>query len=162
MRNGRINQHPKVSELETAAPPVPAVEALRHNLLYAMFNSVSEGDMAEIVQKQVELAKEGDAKAAKLLMDMIQAEPPQQVFMQQAVVHQGSGDTLDVLRREIVDILATEGPKTIQYLRQQLGCRRVIQSQMVEVMEHEWFEHESDGYHLTARARAELLEKNGD
>src|SRR5688572_27101435 len=88
MRNGNLTRRLSVTEAEALVPPVSALEALRRNLLYAMLRGVSEDEMEEIVKKQVEQAKSGDAKSARLIIDMVRGggDPAPAVAAQNVVV----------------------------------------------------------------------------
>jgi hypothetical protein len=158
MRNGKD----RLNGFAHQAPPVPPAEALRRSLLYAMFQAVTGDDMGAIVAAQVEKAKAGDLKAAKFIVDMVQAGGPAGTAGVSQVTVVGVGQAanpLDALRREIVGILANDGPQSDSDLAEDAG-----QSVMAvrKALDHRWFEKEPDGWHLTAEARAEVLEGPGE
>lgn len=156
--NGKLRRNDTVAEMRQVAPPVHPVETLRRNLLYSMFKAVTADDMEDIVRKQVEKAKDGDAKAARLLIDMVRSgDAGTPVFMSQTVM---TGDQtnafLSDLRRNIVNMLAMDGPRTVEFIAHQM---QVVRPRIEQALEHEWFEREQDGWHLTAKARSEVLER---
>jgi hypothetical protein len=59
-----------------SSEPIPALsslEALRRNMIYTMFNSVTPEDMQALVAAQVEKGKQGDTKAFREIKDMFLA-----------------------------------------------------------------------------------------
>lgn len=145
----------RVHELEELAPPVSPIEALRRNLLYNLFQGVTGDDIKEIVEKQTEKAKSGDSKAAKLLIDMIQAGSTERsvTHMQQAVVVDGTDKKqrfLSETREQIVSIIAAEGPK------QSARLAELLHAPLPHILEalndHEWFEKKQNGWHVTDAA----------
>lgn len=147
----------KLMEIETM-PTVNAIEALRRNLLYTVLRTVEAEDMEEIVQKQVEKAKAGDGKAARMLMDMVQAgQPVPEVSVQQQVVVAESGkpDWRQEARKIIACLIAFSGPQTTQEVAAKL---RFTAPGVTEVLECDWFEKDGGKWHLTNTARNLLLD----
>lgn len=152
----------KVTDLMTSGgPSVTAIEALRRNLLYAMFKTVTVVDVNEIVAVQVEKAKGGDGKAAKLILGMVQtaSQGASPVYMQQAII--GNGNNVAVLsevRRMVVAVVASEGPRETKEIAVKLGTteRRVLEAIDSSPT---WFSRENDGLHITDEARASVLEQ---
>lgn len=156
----------RVAELEAVAPPVDGVVALRRSLLYAMLNEVKDTDMKEIVRAQMDKAKEGDTKAARLIMDMVSSgRDSAPTHMQQAIVVNGrekesrKAETpfLSDTREQIVHVLAQQGPLHAAKLAS------VLHAPLPHVLEalndHHWFEKEANGWHVSAKGRAEVLGK---
>lgn len=85
----------------------------------AVKNSVSETDITEMVQAQVKLAKEGDAKACKFVLDYLLggANRPTQLVQNNFHVslprdrHEGNGATI-TLGDKIYSVLEALGPLT--------------------------------------------------
>lgn len=162
--NGHSDFTRRIQTVEQNAPPVSPAEALRRNLLYAMFKAVSADDMRAIVAAQVEKAKDGDGKAARLIMDMVQAggeaQPPR-THMQQAIVVQGrTGSatlTLSELRQDVVRLIAAKGPLKDKAIVEHYEHQNIVCDRLVQALDHPWFEREADGYHLTTQARTEVL-----
>lgn len=153
----------KVAKVEAIAPPVSAIEALRCNLLYAMYGEVSVGDMRLIVRAQVEKAIAGDGKAAQRIIDMVQAGGNQGrqgvTHMQQAIIVNGTAHaTMSEFRCDLVRLIAAKGPQKFQAIVDQFAAGDVLPSRIDQALQHEWFEDESDGWHITHKARAEVLE----
>lgn len=163
MRNSNGRGVKAMLDAAESSPPVPAIEALRRNLLYAMFKGVATGDMTEIVAAQVKKAKGGDPKAARLIMDMTRAsDGGSTVHMQQAIICGGKDGAMVVLselRQMLVRIIASQGAQRAEVLAAQLEPRGVLRPRVESALEHEWFEREADGWHITAKARAEVLEE---
>lgn len=156
------SQHPQVvRQLVEQAPPVSPVEALRRNLLYAMFNGVTTDDMTAIVAKQVEQAKDGDGRAAQLIIDMVSAggEPRGATHMQQAIVVNGREDKRALfqsdLRRNAATLLAAAGPLQTAAIADRLHAPM---PQVLDALhDHPWFLHEGGkGWAVTDKGREEV------
>lgn len=144
-----------VEEMENSCPPVSAIEALRRNLLYAMFQGVTKDDMTAIVAKQVQMARHGDSRAARLIMDMVRTSgEPQRVSVTSTQSVQVV-NPLDDLRCRIALEIAARGPRKSAVLASALV---IDHGQLMEaVNDHPWFEREPDGLHVTADGRAAVL-----
>lgn len=145
--------------MEQAVPPLPPVEALRRNLLYAMFGAVTEEDMACVVAKQVEKAKQGDSKAARLLIDMVRGEAPgpSRTQMQQAIVVTGNAKGIQFIsdtRRQIVQLISATGPLTTVDVA---GKMHLMLNDAAGALDHPWFAKREERWHITECARAEVL-----
>lgn len=157
MRQGKRGSVNRIKDMEAAAPPVPPIEALRRNLLYAMFQGVTTDNMQAIVAKQVEKALEGDHKAAVFVRDMVQAGASQVGGVQNLTINNIEQQTnifMAELRRQIVAVLAYRGPMATRVIADEL---RVMTDRVGEALDHEWFEQESDGWHISKQARTEVL-----
>lgn len=154
----------QLNQLADVAQPIAAIEALRRNLLYAMLGGVTEGDMRDIVAAQVQKAKEGDTKAAGLIMGMVGVDRgggSTTTHMQQAiVVGEGRGqEFLSEIRRQLVILISAEGPQ------QSAKLARLVHTELPKVLEavsdHPWFEKGKDGWRITDQARTEVLAAAG-
>lgn len=153
-----------VSEIVQSAPPVGATEALRRSLLKE-FLDIPVADVREMRQALVEKGKQGDVQALRLTFDMLSAgtEPqPATTHMQQAIVVQGrTGSallTISELRQDVVRLIAARGPMTPAELAKHYHQQGVLVETLKGAVKHDWFELGADGYHVTAKARAEVLE----
>jgi len=149
----------KIAAMEEAAPPLPAVESLRRNLLHAMFQAVREDDIAAIVVKQVEKAKEGDSKAARLLIELVQAGAPTAAptHMQQAIVVTGNDKGIRFMsdaRRNMVHLLAATGPLTTVEVAKTM---HLMLHDTAGALDHDWFVKHHDHWTVTPQGRAEVL-----
>lgn len=154
-------------DLEAVPAPIEPLEALRRNLLHAMLRGVSEDDMEAIVRVQVRRARNGEEKAARLVIDMLQAglatpcaEPASpDVYVNQTVLNVASNSVCSVQdrRESIVHLLAQSGPQSPIAIQEHITCSL---AQVNEALNHPWFEREADGWHLTAKARAEVLDQD--
>lgn len=147
MRKPRV-----IKQIEESAPPVPAAEALRRNLLHRMFSAVSGEDVDAIVRKQVEKATSGDSKAARLILSMIQTANEPTV----TINNDNRGQVfLSEVRLQIVHVLRAEGKLDTVELARRLNT---TQDRVRPALDHDWFEKEADGWHLTSKAMAEVCE----
>lgn len=143
------------------APVLTAAQALKNNLLYTMFKSVSESDMEEIVTNQVAKAKDGDHRAAKLIIDMVSSQQPaqtptQNVYMQQAVVNQvENNEFLSDRRRNIIAMICANGPQEIVKIANQL---HIPSLDVIEAIDHHWFERDGGKINVTNEARLQIAE----
>jgi hypothetical protein len=161
MRHGNKKLTERLAKLETANPPVDAVEALRRNLLYAMFKGVTGDDVQEIVAKQVEKAKAGDGKAARLIIDMVKDGGSAPTHMQQAiVVNSGDGRQdrevkfISDAREKVAILISEDGPQRTEQIAKVLHISLRDASHAVD---HDWFQKEPDGYHITAKGMADVV-----
>lgn len=160
MRRNRAKAK-SVTAIESTAPPVPALEALRRNLLYAMFGGVTGDDMRAIVAKQVEKAREGNDRSARLIIDMVQAgggTPAVQVS-QTVAVNQDNRQFkfLSDTRRIIANLLAGAGPQQTEGI---VGTLHSPLDHTLRALDHPWFRREADAWLLTEKGRSEALEQN--
>lgn len=157
-----------IAKAEMVAPPVSAIEALRNNLAYQILKR-AESRTDKIVDAIADQAEAGDHKSQRLWVDMVtamagapqqQGRLPQQVTnMQQVVaVSTTAHGTISELRHDIVRILAIKGPQSLDDVAEQFAPRGVIRPRVEQALEHDWFEREPDGWHITGKARAEVLE----
>ena len=136
--------------------PTSAIDALRRNLLYAMLNGVSEDDMGEIVSKQVEKAKNGDGKSAKLLIDMVGARQPSP-NIRETVIREAGGvvDYKLEVRKLIVCLIAFQGPQTTEDVASRLHLTGMI---AMDALTCGWFVREGGKWGLTNEARTKVLD----
>jgi hypothetical protein len=169
-----------LDEARQRNPPVSAVEAMRNSLQLALFGAVTENDVAGMATKLKEMASRGDLRAMKLFFDLVtksdHAPPPQP--QQIAVVIQmpvaassanGNGHTEalpapvvttmpleEAQRRQAMSLIAVHGPKHTSPIAKELKLPPV---EVIDLLAHEWFDFENDGYHLSAAGRAEINRK---
>lgn len=150
-------------EPEPAGPVLPATEVLRRNLLYRMLGAVTGDDMEAIVNKQKEKALNGDARSAKLLMDMVGAfgssagpQPSVNVNQTTIVGHQVDPAFMSGLQRNIVCVLialknepCTEGLLAVH--------TRALCTDVEKALERpEWFVRKGAKWMLTEKAIVEV------
>jgi len=137
-------------------PPGSPVEALRRNLLYRMFKTITEEDMGEIVGKQIEKAKGGDDRAARLIIDMVKAEESPVIQIQQN--NSLPPRFLSDMRRLIVEVLAAIG----RLPPQEIAARtHVPLPSVLEALDHDWFERKEGEWYITEKAQKEVLQVEG-
>lgn len=142
-----------------AIPPMSAIEALRRNLLHAMLNTVSRGDIAEIVEVQVQKAKNGDTKAAKMMIDMIGASQPEPniSMRQQVMVAEGAASDWRLETRKVLScLIAFTGPQTTEDVASRL---HLSGEAAMDVLMCDWFKQEGGRWHLTNEARTRVLDE---
>lgn len=139
----------------TDAVPVVAIEALRRNLLYAMLGGVAETEMKEIVEKQVEKAKEGDTKSAKLIIDMVGAGQRPESRSSHIVEAGGIVDYKVEIRKLIVCLIAFQGPQTTEDVAARLHLTGAV---AIDSLMCGWFSREGGKWGLTNEARTRVLD----
>lgn len=156
----------RLGEMERAAPPVGAIEALRRSAAYAVIKSVSaEADGAAIGAKLVDMARDGDIEAIKVYSRMVGADAPARPSTVSAtqVNFFGAAEAADLdeamlceLRRQIVFILAERKGRgmTAPAIGRDLNLRPYV---ILLAVNHPWFRQEADGWHHTSAAEAEVL-----
>lgn len=150
MRKGKM----KLSEIAEAVP-VSAIDALRKNLLYAMLKTVSEGDMQEIVGVQVDKAKGGDTKSAKLIIDMLNATTTSN--SREEVVREQGGivDYKLEVRKLIACLIAFNGPQDVESIAARL---HLTGSVAMDALMCGWFTKDGQKWTLTNEARTKFLD----
>lgn len=143
-----------LDEIANAAP-VSAIDALRRNLLYAMLKGTSESDMVAIVQKQVDKAREGDSKAAKLVIDMIR--PTHEDSQRERMIREEGGiaDYKLEIRKLIACLIAFQGPQTTEDVCSRLHLTGQVG---VDALTCNWFNREGGKWFLTNEARTKVLD----
>lgn len=159
MRTLRTRHPVTVAEMERVVPAVPPTEVLRRNLLYAMLKAIHEDDMAAIVARQVEKAKEGDSRSARLVIELVHAGGAvlSQTHMQQAIVVTGQEKEIRFLsdtRRNLVHLLAATGPLSTLEVAKTMHLNL---NDAAGALDHGWFDKVQDRWHVTDRAKAEVL-----
>ncbi len=161
MRRQRRNELIPVSEFEQAAPPVSPIEALRRNLLHAIYKGVTGETMEQIVAAQAKKALKGDTRAAKLLIETVQAGGEGQArttYMQQAVIANQPEKGVrfaSEARRQIVLMLAETGPLTV--LEVAKGMHLSFNEAAGLLADHGWFAKEGDKWNVTNQATLEAI-----
>ncbi len=148
-----------VAQMEQAVPALPPAEVLRRNLLYAMLRAVGEEDAAAIVSRQVAKAKDGDTRSARLVIELVRASAtaPAPTHMQQAIVVTGQEKEIRFLsdtRRNLVHLLNAVGPLTTVEVARSMHLKL---NDAAGALDHDWFVKSQDRWHLTGRARVEVL-----
>jgi hypothetical protein len=148
-----------VVQMEEVVPALPPAEVLRRNLLYAMLQAVSEDDVAAVVARQVEKAKDGDTRSARLVIELVQASAtaPSPTHMQQAIVVTGQEKEIRFLsdtRRNLVHLLSSAGPMTTVEVARAMHLKL---NDAAGALDHDWFVKSQDRWHLTEQARGEVL-----
>lgn len=153
-------------------PAITAAEALRRNYLNAICEGLPPDDMRDIVAVQREKAKAGDARAARMMLDVGMAlaqgserEPAAAtVNVQNNITNQFIYVGTDGVRvgelevqRNAVFMIAEAGPMKLDAMARAF---HLLQTQVAEALRKSpWFSREADGYHLTSRAHADVLEQ---
>lgn len=75
--NGKKNNPLRLDDARALTPPVDAADALRRNLATVVFESIKTNDVQDIVGGLVKEAKEGDKKAASLILNLLTKVTPQ-------------------------------------------------------------------------------------
>lgn len=141
--------------------PIQATEALRRNLLHAMFDSVSTDDVQQLMEDTKTKAKAGVFKEKKLIFDILLAsgsavQSDRSVNVQQAVVVQdGKQDYLTDLRKDVVNLIRREGPLKIEQIAEYTSLPAI---HVAKALDSHWFEMEGDGWHITNKARTEVID----
>lgn len=86
------------------------IAAMTTRLRSAMFDSISEADVSQIMKKVVEKAKEGDAKAAQTVMDYLLGgkaninfkQVNQQIIRNPDIRQQQQDDQVDITVKQII------------------------------------------------------------
>jgi hypothetical protein len=148
-----------IAQMEQTVPALAPVEVLRRNLLYAMLDAVKEDDMAAIVSKQIEKAREGDTRSARLMIELVQAgaSASTPTHMQQAIVVTGQEKEIRFLsdaRRNLVHLLSASGPlSTVEVAR----AMHLKLNDAAGALDHPWFHKEREHWELTSQARRDVL-----
>jgi len=126
---------------------------------------ITDEDVQDILGAQIKKAKAGDTAAAKLILDYTIGradQKPTSVNVENLVIEQqpeAVPKSKAKARHRIAEIIATNGPLTARVIAVRSGLRPdVVES----CLEHDWFEEEQDGWHITNAARAEVMEKDDD
>lgn len=145
--------------------PAPSgVGTWAEKLRDAAYDAIREDDVKEIIRKQVERAKEGDAKATSFLLNFL-TKPAPAIKVEQVVVSEPArprkaktekGDKSAALhrrRRATAKILA-QGPRSLTDLSETLG---MSEKAMQRVLEHEWFSRHANerDWQITSIGRKE-------
>jgi hypothetical protein len=69
--NGQQRRTLSLRDAEALTPPVDAVKALQQSLQMALYNGVSEQDVAGVAGKLKEMAMAGDLRAMKMLFELV-------------------------------------------------------------------------------------------
>lgn len=77
----------KLNEARTQAPPALTEGAWADRLRATILAAIEDTDVEEIVTRQVEKAKSGDATAARLVLGLVMAQP--KVLVKKVVVNKG-------------------------------------------------------------------------
>ncbi|MBM3983833.1 MAG: hypothetical protein FJ304_26915 [Planctomycetes bacterium] len=159
MNELQLRSPTSAAQMEQAVPALPPAEVLRRNLLYAMLKAVGEDDMAAIVARQVEKAKDGDTRSARLVIELVQASAtaPSPTHMQQAIVVTGQEKEIRFLsdtRRNLVHLLNSAGSMTTVEVARAMHLRL---NDAAGALDHDWFVKSQDRWYLTRRARVEVL-----
>lgn len=126
---------------------------------------ITDEDVQDILGAQIKKAKSGDTAAARLILDYTIGradQKPTSVNVDKLVIEQ-QPETVPKskakARQRIAEIIAVEGPLAARVIAVRSGLRPdVVES----CLEHDWFEEEQDGWHITNAARAEVMEKNDE
>lgn len=165
--------------LADAREMTPAVESLGSSALamrQAAIDAISIDDITEIIRKQVEKAKGGDAAAAKFVLDYATGgsakvqinvksgpgQPPKESGPP-ALVMNGTGKrrepeqapkpkTVGEIRRSVARYLAKNGPASEEALSELF---KIDPSEAETLFMHEWFGRCKEGWHLSAIGRKE-------
>jgi hypothetical protein len=147
----------KVQEIQTLVAALPPCEARRRSLMNALYGAISDEDMEAIAHKQVELAREGDTRAARLVTDLVQAEvairpaPPDRPDREEVM--------LSDVRENLVRVISDEGPQRAPALAGKIHAS--LECVLKAMDDHHWFEKQADGWHITKQGRADVLGKAG-
>lgn len=141
---------PSLEEIANA-PSINAIDALRRNLLYSMISGISGEDMAQIVAMQVDKAKEGDSKAAKLIMDTIDSAKSRESYVEAGAIV----DYKVEIRKLIACLIAFDGPKTTEEVASRLHLPGTI---AIDSLMCQWFTREGGKWHITNAARTQFIE----
>jgi hypothetical protein len=71
MSQAESRSETKTLTLSSADESINSVVAMQNDLRAAMFNGITEADVKEIVAKQVERAKKGDAASLKFVFEQV-------------------------------------------------------------------------------------------
>ena len=173
-----------LAEARAKSAPLANVGKWMADLRLALTESVSCQDVALIVAKLKEKALVGDLSAMKLFLAYTVGAPGSEDAIygpceprlaerrgpsqQQALVI--NADTVNVpgtpagkahvnslleQRRRVVEFIAHEGPQQTEAIATLIGKPAI---HIGKLMAHEWFETETDGWHVTNQARAEVLD----
>lgn len=147
----------KPSDIENAAP-TSAIDALRRNLLYAMLQNISEADMGEIVKAQMEKAKAGDTKSAKMIVDMLSASPAPSPSRERYIADAGGiVDYKLEIRKLIVCLIAFNGPQSTEDIAARLHLTGMV---AMDALTCGWFNRDGGKWTLTNDARTKVLDVN--
>lgn len=151
----------RVKDIIESAPPVSARQALAQNALYQLTDVLLEniGDLRQMMEKQKQKAMEGDTKAFRMATDFLQAMAglgqKGRGDINQTVIVTNTHVTIHDHRANIVRYIASEGPQEVDSLAKVLKVKPAL---IAQALDHEYFDEEEDGYHITPKARCEVLE----
>lgn len=155
----------EVAKAEMVAPPVPAAEALQNNFAYQFLRKMGSR-MDKAVDALADKCDAGDTECLRIFMETARAlatanrrATPHVTNMQQAIVVSSNAHaTLSELRHDIVRILAIQGPQPSEAVAAHFSGRGILANRVTQALNHSWFEKEADGWHITDKARVEVLE----
>lgn len=147
-----------LAELEAVAPPRDAIETLADNLGYLILRK-AERRMGAITDKNIQQALEGNIQAAKVIYGFVGALMSRPQSGAGARKNQEERDVRDELCERLAIVLFY-GPPAHEIPLYHAAGGPIPGAQVPDVVKalqaSPWFEHESDGWHLTAEGRAEL------
>jgi hypothetical protein len=160
----------KLAEIRKSLPPIDMAAQCATRLKQAMFDGITEADMGEIMKGLVKKAKEGDAKATKVLFETVlkASAAPQPVRMINAAnansralpAHTGKLSPQDchAVRVGCAQALGKEGPLNVEDLADET---EFSEDEIAAALEHDesgWFEHQDNGsIRLTTVGRKEAM-----
>ena len=167
----------KLAEARQLTPAPAGIGSFAEQLRLAAFNAVKETDIAEIITKQVELAKDGDPAAAKLVLGYLTGGgAPKQVVEKTVVVEKtrkrkvrSEPRVVPIEEAEPPRPVAIESPATRQlrrlvglYLLQNRDVRaselerltEVAGTDLAAVLNCDWFTEKNGVWMLTPTGRA--------
>lgn len=152
----------RLAGLEAKAPPVAsALLALRQNFGYAVCRHARPENIEAVVAKVYEQAVAGELGQQRLYLDTLAAvaghvaptaEDEEELRRQR--------NSLELAERVAV-VLYYEGPQREVPLFQKAGGGAQLPDVLRCLRDCDWFAHEADGWHLTARGRSELRSRYG-
>jgi hypothetical protein len=172
----RENNSLKLSEVRAGLPDFSEAAKCAAKLKAAMFEGVSEHDVAEIMKTFVAKAKAGDAKAAKVVFDVIaQSSPKTTVSVGVRANRAGEGANGNghypasrlvappsghAIRLACARALGKDGPATIEDLADETEFSAAeVEQALAFDADLGWFEKiERDRWRLTTIGRKEALE----
>ena len=127
--------------MEAVAPPVNPVQALKSNLQMTLLEAIKEQDIQEIAGSLAAKAKTGDLKAIQMLFDLVMPKETPTVNVKQ--IKPDERQTHVIL---IAECIGESGPLKPREIAAEVGLPQTVVS---EVLNHEWFEKDEDGIHLS-------------
>jgi DNA-binding CsgD family transcriptional regulator len=133
----------RLGEARELTPAPTGVGTWAEKLRDAAYDAIREDDVKAIIQKQVEKAKEGDAKATSFLLNFL-TKPAPSIRVEQVVVKEPAKarkvkpakiEAIARRRRAVAKLLA-QGPRSLTDIAEALG---LTEKTAEHLLEHEWF-----------------------